>query len=119
MRGTRHTTGCWCVTTLMPTLNPCQDRWYVDSLYFGLIRCRSVGRGSDQDGNDEVRFGGLDCAKQGGGIDQMNHGGADGLPALPPADEVLVMLAALAEVGRGFTHLLAGSCRLRANLRIS
>ena len=65
--------------------------------YLGPIRCRpDLGGGADQHGNDEIRFGDPDCAKQGVGIDLVNHSTPDGLQGHRPPDELLVMVTAFA-----------------------
>ena len=51
---------------------------------------------ADQHGNDEIRFGDLDCAKQGVGIDRVNHSRPDRLQGHRPPDELLVMVTAFA-----------------------
>lgn len=88
---------CNCLSGRGMTLL-CWHKFISRDFYLGPIRCRSdLGGGSDQHGNDEIRFGGLDCAKQGVTIDWMNHGSPERLQGLRLLDEVPVMMATFAK----------------------
>ena len=75
----------------------CRHEFISGDFYLGLIRCRpDRGEGAEQHGNDEIRFGDPDCAKQGVGIDLVNHSTPDGLQGHRPPDEPLVMVTTFA-----------------------